>query len=163
MTGSRERAVAIPHFEVAPARVPLVVRARYVPADYVLLVGPNGQIPSSAYRVSVDTLTLYVDPEEKTLVALDAYTNSKRWQRRRLIEPQFSREAALRCREQFDENGIAQGSSQPVHYFYDPDSRVLRMMLQTLPVVTEIRCLDNVGCTLDEHGQLVELWVRRLE
>jgi hypothetical protein len=147
------------HFQPIPVGQIAAASARYLPADYSLVVGPDGNIPPGMNRVSIDTVSFALTPDEKLLVGLDAYTNADRWERRPLARPVIDQETALKCIEPFDEYGIARGNASPVRYSYSSETAILLMTAGEIPVASRIRCLTCVVVGLGAGGELAEIWV----
>lgn len=150
------------HLSINLVMPPCTAVARWLPAEHSLIVGPNGEIPTAMYRTSIDTLTLSFNPDNKALVALDAYTNSATWERRSLSLPSAALAAALVAADTFDEHGIGGGSSRRVRYAYSEEQSVLRVQVGGGGVAQRIQCLSCLVAGLGDKGQLLELWITDL-
>lgn len=149
------------HFRPVPAREPIQARARYRPADHILIVGADQEPPAPTSRISIETLTLLFSSDEHLLVGLDAYTNSRRWKRQPLANPPADQVAALTVADvSFDEHGVGPGNPGPVDYFYARDALLLLMVHGRGPAVTHVQCLSCVVCGLGPGGELVQIWVQ---
>jgi hypothetical protein len=145
-----------------PMIPPVEATARYEPADYSLIVGPQGRIPPALHRLSIDTLTLSFTPDKHVWVGLDAYTNAARWERRPLANPPIDQDAALMCLELFDEHGIAEGSTETVRYAYSEEAALLLLRISDGQIARRIRYLSCSICGLGADGELMEIWVQGL-
>jgi hypothetical protein len=147
-------------FQVAAGAPPSPATAEYRRDDYTLVVGPEGKVPASTARASICTTTLLFSSDEHRLVGLDAYTNPRRWDRRRLDLPAANQQRSVECVEPFDVHGIAKVDSGTARYMYSDTNSLLRIQIEEHEVVRLVRCLSCATCGLGSMGELVELWVQ---
>lgn len=150
------------YFQLESTIAPVKAVARYLPMDYTLSVSPGERYLTNMHRISFDTLTLLFSPDKHVLTGLDAYTNSERWNRRRLTDPPVDRETALVCIEPFDEHGIGKGGDAPVRYTYSDETALLLIELGDGRAATRVRCLSSIVCGLGVDGNLLEIWIQGL-
>lgn len=134
--------------------------ARYKHSDYSLIVGPGGQVPVAAHRISIDTLTLLFSPDKYLFIGLDAYTNAQKWENLTLIQPVFDRDASLMCTENFDEHGIGPSVSGLVYYIYSEVSSLLLIRIGDGRVMQRVRFISCGICGLGVNEDLIEIWVQ---
>lgn len=134
--------------------------ARYKHSDYSLIVGPGGQVPVAAHRISIDSLTLFFSPDKHLFIGLDGYTNAQKWEYVTLVQPILDRDVALICTETFDEHGIGPSGSGPVHYVYSEVSSLLLIRIGDGPVMQRVRFISCGICGLGVDEDLIEIWVQ---
>jgi hypothetical protein len=147
------------HFQPLAALSIAKAVARYEAADYNLVVGPQGNIPPSMHRLSLDSLTLSFTPDQHVFTGLDTYINLAACERKQLVAPSVDREVTMVCTDPFDEHGIAQGGSDAVHYTYAYDAALLLIRVGKGQAVTRIRCLSCIICGLGSNRELFEIWL----
>lgn len=136
---------------------PMPARCRYITDEYTLIVGPQAEAPPGMNRCTQGGLTLFFDPTESLLVALEAYSNAARWDQQSLVFPHPELSAGLQCLEPFDEHGIARGAGDEPRFTYSKASRLLRADLGTEQVDRWVRCLSCAVCGLSRQDILVAI------
>jgi hypothetical protein len=149
-------------FKKALAISPIEAMASYSQESYSLHVVPDAGLPTLMHRTSIESLTLSLRPKDHVLVALDAYTNQERWERRQLTLPEVDQESAVICTDSFDEHGIGRGDSGTLSYNFSEDASLLHIDTGRGGVSTRIRCLSCIVCGLGIEGELIEIWVQGL-
>lgn len=134
-------------------------KALYQKEEYMLTVGPEQKIPLNSHRLSLDDITLFFNPVNHQLIAIEAYTNSKYWKYQQLPKLATEIRASISCKETFDEHGIARSRKSSVNYIYSEETSSLLVKLGEGLIEYRARCLSCVVCSLGSDGELLELWI----
>lgn len=136
---------------------PIEASAEYFSADYTLSLKSNYK--QEMARLSIGDLSMMFTQQDRLLAGLEAYTNDALWQHDHLFKPQIDKEAAVRCEEVFDENGIKDEPNAVVAFVYDASKELLLVRTSGERPSQSVRALSCALVSLSPQGELVEIWL----